>query len=143
MTPWTALLESLHSAMIDELIGTYPDLKPQLGMPIRQREYRLPTSSVSSVVVCEILLERARGLGFLAGDASFNQAIRLSIPELWDKILKRAGSEFFRREIRPKLGLTLSLVPTEDLPKRMGEPTRVIWIPVKIGAGSCYLGMGV
>ena len=43
MSPWTALLESLHSALIDEVTDRHPEPKPELGLPKRQSQFAFPS----------------------------------------------------------------------------------------------------
>jgi hypothetical protein len=138
MTPWTALLESLHSALIDELTERHPEPKPTLGMPIRQAKLSLPPSA-QAVLICEFSFDEARGFAMLAFEDGFMQALNILPEDLWQAILKRAGSEFMHRQIRPKTGQIQTFT---DL-KGYIDPGRVVWIPFQIPAGTCYLGLGV
>lgn len=141
MSPWTALLESLHSALIDELTERHPEPKPTLGMPTRSKTLSAP-EGVAQVLFCEATFDPAqRGSALLAFDPPFMSAINLPAEDFWQAILKRAGTEFMRRSIRPTLSPPVVMKPPITLPKGFPEPTRVIWIPFEIPAGRCYLGL--
>lgn len=142
MSPWTALLESLHSALIDELCERHPDPKPELGMPIRKAVFSLPDPSADSIVVCEVEQAGGRGIGSIAMNKDCAKTLGIGPKELWEACMKRAGMEFARRQIRPTVTTTVELKDTA-LPKGFPEPQRMIWIPVRFPSGSCYLGMGV
>lgn len=151
MSPWTALLESLHSALIDELTERHPEPKPELGMPQRHKQLAMPAPTALQVVICEVrfVLEKPdaqgnpelRGFALLAADADCARKLKLDAEKLWEAILKRAGGEFMFRNIKPRLGSARALSEPE-LPSGFAEPTRVIWIPFKLNPGTCYLGVG-
>ena len=46
MSPWTALLQSLHSALIDEVTDRHPEPKPELGFPKKQSQFQFPAPNV-------------------------------------------------------------------------------------------------
>ena len=140
MTPWTALLESFHSALIDELVERHPEPKPELGMPIRQRVFALPAEGLADLVACEAAFSEAKGCLFLALDSGCAGALNMTARGLWDSLLKRAGGELHRREVKPSLGMPLVL--KGELPKGL-EPARVVWIPFRLKTGTCYLGLAV
>lgn len=142
MSPWTALLESLHSALIDELTERHPEPKPTLGMPVRHSRLQLPKSS-TDLMICEVTLSEKRAFALLAFEPSFMTELKTTPVELWSAILRRAGSEFMRRNIRPLVGNPREFRNGEELPPGYAEPARVIWIPFEIPAGICFLGLGV
>lgn len=145
MSPWTALLESLHSALVDELTERHPEPKPTLGMPVRQRSLEAP-GGISEVLFCEASFEAdppLRGSAMLAFEPAFMKALGVTAEAFWSAILRRAGSEFMRRGIRPRLSQTSSRKPPIQLPEGYSEPQRVIWIPFEVPAGRCYLGLAV
>lgn len=146
MNPWTALLESLHSSLIDELTERHPEPKPTLGLPVRQSRLELPKSSVSALV-CEFCFGEARGFALLAFDEAFMKTIGLAPEDFWKLLTRRAGSEFMRRGIQPVSGGTRVLKDLgSELPqglKGFVEPTRAVWIPFQIPSGSCFLGLAV
>lgn len=150
MSPWTALLESLHSALIDELIELHPEPKPELGMPQRHRQLVMPASGPLTAVICEITFTLAqptpavtetRGFALIAVDEVCAKKLKLDAGKLWSALIKRAGREFGFRGIQPRLG-GLKELKNPALPPGFAEPARVIWIPFKLGSGTCYLGVG-
>ena len=143
MNPWTAVLQSVHSALIDELTDRHPDPKPELGLPVRQSGYVLPEPGLSSVLVCELELVGTRGILLIASEPGFGRALKLGPEELWSAILKRAGGEFARRGIQPAFYSPLNVVGGGPLPKHLPIPGRLVWIPFSIPGGRCFLGMGV
>lgn len=147
MSPWTALLESLHSALIDELTERHPEPKPTLGMPLRQRALEAP-SGATQILFCEAsfqaeALGASRGSAMLAFEPMFMKAIGLSAEAFWSALLKRAGAEFARRGISPRLTPPVIQNPPIRLPSGYSDPQRVVWIPFQIPSGSCYLGLAV
>jgi hypothetical protein len=146
MTPWTALLESLHSALIDELTERHPEPKPGLGVPLRQKEFAAPGPEIVHVLACQVSFDQGRGHAFLALDAKAAKILELNSQELWDSLIKRAGAEFSRRSIRPKLATPVHLMRSETLdtlpaPAWSHPPQRVVWIPFSLGEGKCFLGL--
>ena len=156
MSPWTALLESLHSALIDELNARLPKLKPELGMPMRSRDLGLPSPELKALLAAEIIFVReeavaaaataggteSRGMVLLACDPECLAKLGIPTREMWDAILKRAGQEFMVRKIQPRVGHVTEIIPPIALPQGFAVPARVIWIPFRLNPGSCYLGVG-
>lgn len=143
MTPWTALLESLHSAFIDELNEKKPKEKVELGLPRRLSQFAFPDTELGSLLFCEIQFDQASGFVFVGLEKSLGESLSFSEAQLWEAIFKRAGSEFMRRNIRPKAGNTQSLTQTASAPKGVNAVQKLVWIPFKLQDGKCYLGMGV
>ena len=143
MSPWTALLQSLHSALIDELVERHPEPNPELGMPSRARGLALPQAPIAELLVCEIAFGESKGFGALALEPGFGKATGLDAQALWDAMLRRAGSEFHRRGIKPVLGRTEVVKGNPRFPERLPQPDRVIWTPLKVPQGTCHFGMGV
>ncbi|MGK5082718.1 hypothetical protein WDW37_05375 [Bdellovibrionota bacterium FG-1] len=147
MSPWTALLESLHSALIDELIQRHPEPKPELGMPIRQRELAFPASGLPDALLCSISFAtgQSESLGFalLGVDTDCRQKLGIAPQQLWDSLIRRAGQEFFYRGIKPRLGNPVEIQRDASplLPKGFPIPGRVIWVPFRLNPGVCYLGV--
>ena len=143
MSPWTAFLESLHSALLDELIERHPEPKPELGLPMRKSQFALPEPSATAIVLCEVeQADKSRGIGCIAMNSGCSNTLGIGPKALWDACMKRAGADFARREIRPRISQVVEVKNTIPLPKGFPEPTRVIWIPVRFPSGSCYFGMG-
>jgi hypothetical protein len=145
------LLESLHSALIDELTERHPKPKPELGMPQRHRTLAMPAAGKLDALICEasfVLAEPAadgsretRGFALLAIDEAAAAKLKCDAAKLWASLIKRAGREFGFRNIQPRLSDVRAL-PGPDIPPGFIQPSRVIWIPFKLGAGSAYLGVG-
>ncbi|HUP57158.1 MAG TPA: hypothetical protein VM598_06875 [Bdellovibrionota bacterium] len=142
MNPWTAILQSVHSALIDELTDRHPEPKPELGMPLRENHYRVPDPSLTSVLACGIEISGQRGVLFLAGEPGFAKKLGLAPTELFQAVLKRAGGEFMHRGIRPVFSAPVTVLGSSPLPGDLPVPGRVVWIPFKIPAGTCFLGLG-
>jgi hypothetical protein len=149
MNPWTALLESLHSALIDELIERHPEPKPELGMPIRQKIFAFPSADLATALVCDatFALEaggESAGFAILGADALCEKKLNLSTQGMWEALLKRAGREFDMRKIRPRVGSAVELRNSGavTLPRGFAVPSRVVWVPFKLNPGICYLGVG-
>jgi hypothetical protein len=168
VSPWTAFLESLHSAWVDELNERLPGIKPELGMPIRQKVPAFPSAEVASTVICEVGFVReeasaavvtggsgeSRGFAMLALDVDARKKLGLEPRAAWDALMRRAGGEFGFRKISPRIG-----TPQEAktgaasggasggasilaLPAGFVTPGRVIWIPFRLHPGVSYLGVG-
>lgn len=142
MTPWTDLLESLHSALIDEITDRHAEPKPTLGMPLRQNKIELPQKEVS-ILICEFEFGTAKGFSVLAFEPSFMASLNIAPAELWKSLLKKADSEFLHRKIRPKIGTEKEFTHCETFPEELPQPSRTVWIPFQIPAGNCYLALAV
>ena len=143
MSPWTAFLESLHSALIDELTERHPEPKPELGLPMRQNRFAMPSAEVEQLLLVEVAFAGSQGLALLASQQGFMKALELKPEKLWQAMLKRAGSEFARRQIQPKLSAIQELKATDTFPASTLQCARVIWIPVRVPGGQCFFGVGV
>ena len=142
MTSWTALLEALHSSLVDELNGRFPEEKPELGMPLRQAIFAIPHSSVTELCFCETFLGEVRGLAFLAGDTTAQS----SLEAVWVGMIKHAGAELSRRNVKPRMNPMRKMAVTAGSvawPTGLPQPGRVIWIPFRLRNGSYTLGLGV
>ncbi len=100
---------------------------------MRQNQFALPDSSLE-LFQCVFQLEGAKGLGLLALDASLPKAAKLTGAQFWDSILKRARTEFTQRKVAP--------VTSENGPE-VGTLKKVIWFPIKLDFGRCFIGLGV
>jgi len=146
MSPWTALLESLHSALIDEVTDRHPDPKPELGLPKRQSQFAFPASDVPTTLWLEVTFTTAagasKGAAMLAFQPGFLKDLKLKTSQqLWEAMLKRAGSEFARRQIQPVFGGLSELASSSPVPKELGALPRIVWIPIKLPGGDCYFGI--
>lgn len=140
MSPWTALLEAVHSALIDEITERPPKPKPELGMPIRQAQFSIP-DDVNTVLFCEILFDPARGFALLAFNQKFIDYFKTTPEDFWIATWKRAEAEFAKRKINPRHGAVQKLkAPSPELLKAQ----RTIWIPFTIEQQArCSLGIAV
>lgn len=163
MSPWTSLLQSLHSAFLDELVERHPDPPPELGLPLRVRGFGLPEGRDLRLWVQEIEFapagdggggkssrHPAQGLGLLALEAAALSPLGLvDGSALWESMLRRAGAEFLRRGIQPRFGKGVALDGNDGvatLPDSFAAPAAVVWIPVRLSAGGidsrCFFGIG-
>jgi hypothetical protein len=148
MSPWTALLQSLHSALIDELTDRHPEPKPELGMPVRQNEFAFPSVDFPVALVCEVTFvlsdgKESRGFSLFGMDPICAKKLGLDTRGGWDALVKRAGGEFMHHKIRPRFGSVVELRnPERELPAGFAAPGRVVWVPFKLNPGICYLGIG-
>ncbi|OFZ17765.1 MAG: hypothetical protein A2X94_04135 [Bdellovibrionales bacterium GWB1_55_8] len=141
---WNALLESLHSAAIDELTEKFPEPKPELGLPKRASGFDAPLGCTSNLIVRTSGVEAGHALSgwvMLACDADFARAITLE--SLWGELQNRAQREFLRRGIVPKFsGPSVAPVRIADT-NGLALPSRVIWMPFRLAPGQLQLGVGV
>jgi hypothetical protein len=141
MTPWTALLESLHSALIDELLVLHPKTKPVLGLPTRQKGFACPPG-VTQVLRIPVEFrhqahERSFGHVFLA-----RRSEQVALEDLWNAMKNRAGAEFSRRQIQPLFSQP-SLYRSElGWEPKVPLPGRTVWIPIDSYFGQIYFGIG-
>jgi hypothetical protein len=144
MSPWSTLLESLHSALVDELTDRHPEPKPELGMPIRKPAFELPEAGLTSSVCVGVDFGGApSGCVSLCLCANASQALKLEATQLWEAMSQRATTEFGHRNIQPRLGPPIGIKPGDGLPPGFNPPQRMVWIPFRIAGGVIYLGMGV
>ena len=141
---WNALLEALHSSLIDELSGRFPREKIILGLPLRKQGFDLPVPEVSSFMCADVefMASGGRGIALLAIDPGLGNGGGLGAqPEesLWADVVKRASPDFTRRGISPTFGTPEVLA---KLPPNV-KPRVVIWIPLELGRGRIFLGLGV
>src|SRR6185437_13800310 len=143
MNPWTGLLESLHSSLIDEVTDRHPEPKPELGLPLRQSRFALPSPEVEHLLLVEVSFDASQGIALLASQDGFAKSLKLDSQKLWDAMIKRAGTEFNRRQIQPKFAPVQQLRATDAFPNSTLKCGRVIWIPIRLPKGQCFFGVGV
>jgi hypothetical protein len=139
MTPWTALLESLHSSTLDELAERFPEEKKELGMPLRQTRFAAPGTDLE-LFSCKVNFGPASGVALFGIDASLAKAAGTSTAEFWRSILNRAGREFLIRKIQPILEKPKTCVPGSASEETL---QKTVWIPLKLRQGRCFIGLGV
>lgn len=142
-SPWTGFLESLHSALIDEVTDRHPEPKPELGLPLRQNRFALPSSETEGLLLVEVTLGASSGITMLAFHPGFMKSLGLSHQDLWASMVRRAQTEFARRGLSPKLSAAQNLRATDTFPASSLKCARVIWIPIRLPGGQCFLGVGV
>jgi len=150
MTPWTHLLEALHSSLIDEVNTRLPDDKPELGLPRRLAAWALPDQEVLDLALTIVEFEKAggaatRGLLGLGLTEAASRRLGMGSSTFWNCIVQRAATEFVRREIRPRLQFHGELKGDESaaLPAGIPQPSRVVWIPLRLpDGGRIFLGLG-
>ena len=129
MNVWNALLQSLHSALIDEINVQFKKDKLELGLPKRHEGWFSPEHLEA--------LHFSR-VHFKSGETG---VVCLSIPpsidkDFWTKTLSRAEVEFKRRSVEPLLGDLTPSLPAQTT--RM-----VLWMPVKLVSRSLYFDLGI
>lgn len=153
MTPWTALLESFHSAALDALIELAPEPKPVLGLPSRTQTLSPPPQwtdanpSKLAACICPVYFGEIAALLAVVID----QEAQTLLPEsdrIFAQIKAKLGHEFMMRKIKPRMGDPQALDSkalglTWTLPSSFPSPSRVIWIPINLGQGKVLLAMGV
>ena len=142
-SPWTALLESLHSALIDELVERHPEPKPELGLPLRQNRFAVPSVGIERLLLAEAGFDASQGIALLATEPGFMRKLALTHQQLWQAMLARATGDFARRGIQPRFAAAREFRATEAFPPSTLRCARVIWIPLRIPSGECFFGIGV
>ena len=144
MSQWNALLEALHSSLIDEINARLPDEKPILGMPRRMSNFALPSDKTAGFLASEVVLdERAKGAAFIAIEPGLSNGGGLGAEaeeRLWSAVTKRAIPEFARRKIEPAFGPPR--MGKVSLPPGIPAPRTLIWIPFGLIRGQVFLGVG-
>lgn len=147
MSSVRSFLESLHSALIDELNDRHPEIKPELGLPKSGQEWTWPTSEPGALLLTPAFVERSRLVAAILFDQTAAGALGYSPEQLWAKLLPRAESEFKHRGIAPVVEKPVLFCydgSVSSIPHECEEITRQIWIPMRVDRlGSCWLGMGI
>jgi hypothetical protein len=145
MSPWTALLQSLHSALIDEVTDRHPEPKPELGLPKRQSRFDFPSALTKKILVVDVSIPTSdgasEGFAMLGFQPEFLNAAQLKAPELWSAMLKRAQSDFSRRNISPIFGKPSELKSSADASKELLALKQIVWIPISVPQGECWFGI--
>ena len=143
MNPWPRVLESFHSAFIDEVNTQLPDHQPELGLPSRMRGLTLPPSfrnSETFSAIFEVNLEtrpsaRTSSYVFLVLRQPKGSSQRAALQSLVNGVEVRLPSELKLRALAasarsPKFEESF---PGSARPKQ-GEPefSFTVWMPIKI-----------
>lgn len=148
MTLWTVVLDSFHSALIDEMNAKLPQEKPVLGLPRRSKDFSFPDSrdpkgiqAVYVPVFSEIAGTKGGGI-ILAVESRFCELMGLStIDDFYRVLFQRIGSEFTKRNIKPRIGQVEKL--SGQLPPGTPPPEKVIWIPFELKDTRSWLAIAV
>jgi hypothetical protein len=138
VSPWTALLQSFHSALIDELCEQHPEPKPELGMPQRFSGYQTPPDGMGVLSIHQVAFEGVgKGLVVLSLDSRASDALGgVTVEQLWASVLERARREFGLRKIAPVIAPS-----TDRLDPGSVSVDRTVWIPVRLSRGVCFLAI--
>ncbi len=135
-------MESFHSALVDELNARLPNQKPELGLPKRFRVWVLPEESVSAALAALVVTGGTEAAVLLAFESGEISVIGASLEQFWQSLLTRAGAEFSRRGIQPKIMPPTRVGRGEGLPRGFPQLTRFVWIPFRVRGDCLYLGIG-
>ena len=145
MNPLTAILQASHSALIDELCERHPEPKPVLGMPTRFAHWLAPHGGLQRAYTAffelgkEVSLE---GILTLAATNGVSAALNLSVEKLASNWLMRCGSEFHRLNVSPALRpFSWEDFTTPPRNPELVRVTRLIWMPIQLGAETVYMGI--
>ena len=136
MSPWTALLESLHSSLLAEFRERDADEIIEVGLPSRHATWTLPNSLISPPLRLIAIGQEfdfqlretdpmsAVGVtGVVVGGSDFDQE---EVRRVWTQTLNRSASEFSRKGIKPRFLPPNIFDPTQPSPI---QPSRLIWLP--------------
>jgi hypothetical protein len=140
-SPWTSLLQSLHSALIDEVTDRHPEPKPELGLPKKFTAFQFPSQAASRLFWVKTSFPDSHGAVLIAYHEKFFEALKLDAAGFWDLISKRAVFEFTRRQIAPVFEVQVGLVASGKVPVELGAFPRVVWIPIILPSGECWFGI--
>ncbi|MGK5090210.1 hypothetical protein WDW86_21890 [Bdellovibrionota bacterium FG-2] len=148
---WTALLQALHSAMIDELVERHPEPKPELGLPARKNSWEMPCplDLGTEVLIVGVEIGEQRGMVSLVLSLTAQKKLGCTAHRLWEQLLGRAQVDFVRKGIQPQTGISqvFNYQGTQDtkidLPSNFNEPTRLIWTPFRLAGEAIFLGIGL
>lgn len=136
---WNGLLQSLHSAVIDELVDAHPEPKPELGLPFRAARLEYPRPTVTLPVwVIPTHLDAQSGYILLAEEPGFKLALKKELPDFWEAVVRRATPEWGRRCIQPAFRPG-QLCDSKALQGFL-QVKVVIWTPFGLGPSQMYLG---
>lgn len=138
MTLWTAVLESMHSALIDELNESFPKSKPVLGMPKQKLGWFVPAEGL---FLYSVGIEgNPAGRIFIATGQEFEKRFKFGPEKLWAGVERRAGAELMRRQVQPRFA---GKGKTELTDQTLLALTKTIWIPFEVEGCPVFLGIGV
>jgi hypothetical protein len=143
MSPWTALLQSLHSALIDEVTDRHPEPKPELGLPKKLTSFQFPSDQATKVFWVKTRFTDSSGVVLIAFQEKFFETLGLNAAEFWELLSKRATAEFTRRQITPIFEIRGELSRSNETPAEFAQLSKLVWIPFFLSAHECWLGLGI
>jgi hypothetical protein len=143
MSPWTALLQSLHSALIDEITDRHPEPKPELGLPKKFKSFQFPFAKAEKLFWAKTSFPGSVGASFIAFEDDFLKTLQLTAAEFWKILVNRAATEFTRRQIGPTFEVQNEFSNSAKIPAELARLSNIVWIPIVLPAGECWLGIGI
>ena len=98
--PWNLLLESLHSAQIDQLLARYPDDKPELDLPRRFHGWTLPQNEgqagQAQVLGVPVSFLHSQGYALLAcSPGPEKEGDEALLRNFWQELIERAYAWYY------------------------------------------------
>jgi hypothetical protein len=143
MSPWTALLQSLHSALIDEVTDRHPEPKPELGLPKKFKSFQFPFARAEKLFWVKTSFPGTVGASFIAYENDFFKSLGLTAASFWEILARRAVTEFTRRKIEPIFEAQAEFENSAKIPADLARLSNIVWIPIVLPAGECWLGIGI
>ncbi len=142
---WKELFQSLHSAMIDELNDRLPDEKPELGLPFRGARWTSPTASLAEAAVQVMSFPQTPIPGFAAIvlEAGARQTLNCGASQFLDAVVRRSEADRERRRLRLVAQKLEHLEDAGKLAAGLPPPDRVLWTPIGISGGRCFLAVAI
>lgn len=128
MSAWNGVLQALHSALIDELNESFPEEKPELGLPARIAGWGL-SAQAQTALVAKVSVDGQAGVAALGSLSSQKET---ELKELFARVVKRADSDFQRRGISPVFDSQPAYGADGRLPAGFSSPSMVIWLPISL-----------
>lgn len=146
MADWPALLESMHSAVIDTLNELYPKESLTLGLPKRVKGWEWPLtyprgfavrfSHRSNVSAAHFLVLEELGAELLGGD----------LRQFWVKLMSHATPQFALRRVQPVFEPP-DLIGLDNLVAfgaiQQTQIRRLIWIPFECRGRRLFFGLAI
>jgi hypothetical protein len=148
MSRWATVIEACHSSLLDELIDRQWNYRPELGLPIRASSLDWPSPTVLEALLVPVFGEPPGFLALALDPPAIPGMGIAGVGDLWESVSRRLPKELEVRKIRLRFGVPCQ-VSREGvggplrLPNGAPAPTRVIWIPIGVEGGGCYLGFAL
>ena len=134
-------MQSLHSALIDEVTDRHPEPKPELGLPKKFSAFQSPSAEASKMFWVKTSFGTSHGAVLLAYQDGFMKALAVNPNQFWELISRRADLEFTRRQITPAFEVQFEFTSSEKTPVELSLFPRIVWIPIVLPTGSCWFGI--